>query len=134
MEEVARQLVEMEVQAAHAFNRGDLDRILECFDPDSFSGFSSTRYDRIRGLRALRRTFEFYRAEAENVDYTISRPEVQVHGGAAVVTFYWEVRLRGKKIRQTLHGRATHVYIQEQGRWRIVHEHFSKAVRGKGQE
>lgn len=134
MEEVARQLIEMEEQAARAFNRRDLERILEFFDPESFSGFSSTKFDRIHGLKDLRKTFEFYLGEAEQVDYSIAKPEVQVYGGAAVVTFYWQVKLRGKKLKQTLRGRATHVYIREEDRWRIVHEHFSKAVRGKGEE
>jgi len=134
MEEVARQLIEMEEQAARAFNRGDLDTILTFFHPQEFSGFSSTKYDRIHGLRELRKTFEFYLGEAEGVHYAISKPEVQLYGGAAVVTFYWEVRLRGKKLRETLHGRATHVYIEQEDRWRVVHEHFSKAVRGKGVE
>lgn len=134
METVTRQLIEIEVQSARAFNNEDLDTVLKFYDPDAFSGFSSTRYDRIHSLKDLRKTFEFYLHEAEKVEYSISKPEVQVHGGAAVVTFYWEVKLRGKKLKRTFRGRGTHVFIQEEGRWRIVHEHFSKAVRGKGEE
>lgn len=134
METVTRELLEMEVQAARAFNRGDIDDILTMFDPDSFTGFSSTKYDRIRGLKDLRRTFQFYCDEADELDYSISKPEVQVFGGSAVVTFYWQVRLRGSKIRETIRGRGTHVYIQEEGRWKVVHEHFSKSHRGKGDE
>lgn len=134
MEEIARQLIEMEEQAARAFNRRDLDRILEFFDPESFEGFSSTRYERIHGLKELRKTFEFYLSEAESVEYGISKPMVNVFGGSAVVTFYWQVKLRGKKIKQNIHGRGTHVYIQEQGRWRVVHEHYSKSHRGEGDE
>jgi len=134
METVTRELIEMEVQAARAFNRGDLTDLLATFNPDSFTGFSSIRYDRIHGLKDLRRTFEFYLDEAEEVDYSISTPEVQVHGGCAVVTFYWQVKLRGPKTRETIKGRGTHVYIQEENRWKIVHEHFSKPHRGKGDE
>ncbi len=134
METVTRELIEMEVQAARAFNRGDLQGVLHFFEPEEFTGFSSTQYDRIHGLKDLRRTFEFYLREATDVEYSIARPEVQVFGGSAVVTFYWEVKLRGPKIRENIHGRATHVYVQQEGRWRIVHEHFSKAVRGKGSE
>ncbi len=134
MESATRELIEMEVQAARAFNRGDLETILGMFDPDGFTGFSSTKYDRIHGLRELRRTFEFYMAEAEDLDYSISRPEVQVFGGSAVVTFYWQVKLRGPKIRETIKGRGTHLYVLEEGKWRVVHEHFSKSHRGRGDE
>lgn len=134
MESVTRELIEMEVQAARAFNRGDLETILGMFDPGDFTGFSSTKYDRIRGPRELRRTFEFYMGQAEDLDYSIGKPEVQVFGGSAVVTFYWQVKLRGPKIRETIKGRGTHVYVQEEGKWRVVHEHFSKSHRGRGDE
>ena len=134
MQTVAQELIAMEERAASAFNRRDLDAILQFFDPEEFTGFSSTRHERIRGLRSLRKTFEFYLSEAEKVDYSISKPEVQLYGGCGIVTFYWEVRLRARKIKQNLQGRATHVYIEEEGRWRVVHEHYSKAVRGKGSE
>ena len=134
MEALAKHLVEIEKRSATHFNRGELEAILEHFDPD-FTGFSSTRRDRISGLRALRRTFEFYRHEAERVEYSISKPEVRAFGGAAVVTFYWEVKLLGTrsgKRRQVIRGRGTHVFVQELGRWKIVHEHFSKATHGPG--
>lgn len=68
------------------------------------------------------------------VDYSISKPEVRIFGGCAVVTFYRQVSLRGPKIRETIKGRGTHVYVQEEGHWRIVHEDFSKSHRGKGDE
>lgn len=134
MEAIVRELIEKEVQAARAFNRGDLNDVLAVFDTESFTGFSSTRFDRIHGLRDLKRTFEFYQKEADEIDYSISKPEVQVHGGCAVVTFYWHVKLRGAKLNETIKGRGTHVYVQEEGQWRVVHEHFSKSHRGRGDE
>lgn len=134
MEETAKQLVEIEKRSAEHFNRGELDAILADYDPD-FVGFSSTRRERIHGLNSLRKTFEYYRREAERVEYSIGRPEVLLLGGTAVVTFYWEVKMRstrGGKRRQVIKGRGTHVFAQEAGRWKIVHEHFSKATHGPG--
>ena len=134
MEDIARHLAEIEKRSAEHFNRGELDRILEYYDPD-FVGFSSTKRDRIHGLKSLKKTFEFYRREAERVEYSISKPEVLVFGGAAIVTFYWEVKLvhtPGGKRKQVVKGRGTHVFVQEAGRWKIMHEHFSKATHEPG--
>jgi ketosteroid isomerase-like protein len=133
VEEIAQRLIEMENEMARAFNQRDLDRILALFDAGQFSGFSSTKYDRIRGLKALRKTFEYYLSEANRVSYSVRRPEVQVFGSTAVVTFYWQVKLSGG-LDQTIAGRGTHVYARQGRQWRVVHEHFSKAVRGKGDE
>lgn len=134
METVAHQLIEMERQGARAFNRKDIDAILAGYDSRSFTGFSSTRYERISGLRDLRRTFEFYVNEAEEVDYSVSKPKVQTWGKCAVLSFYWQVKLRGARFQETIKGRGTHVYVQERGRWKVVHEHFSKSHRGPGDE
>jgi len=52
----------------------------------------------------------------------VQQPQVQVNGGVAMATFYWEVDLgRGRRI----HGSGTHVFVRRGKDWRVVHEHFS---------
>jgi ketosteroid isomerase-like protein len=113
----------MEHQQAHAINRGDIRGATKMFDRD-FVGFSSTQHKRIRGLRALARTFRYYLRHAPDMKYSIAQPHVHVSGTTAVATFYWNVVLGGGR---KVHGRGTHVFARKGREWRVVHEHFSRA-------
>jgi ketosteroid isomerase-like protein len=106
-----------------AINRGDVRGALKLFDR-GFVGFSSTKHQRIRGLGALRKTFDYYLKRAPKLAYHMEQPLVSVSGGTAVATFYWRVQLgRGRKIQ----GRGTHVFSKQGKEWKVVHEHFSRA-------
>lgn len=118
-----RKILQLEVAQARSINQGDLRGALQMFDR-GFVGFSSTQHKRIRGLGALRKTFQYYLKRAPKLIYRIEQPHVSVNGGTAVATFYWTVQLgRGRKI----HGRGTHVFTRQGKNWRAVHEHFSRA-------
>src|SRR5260370_352594 len=85
---------------------------------------SSTKHERIRGLGALRKTFDYYLKKAPKLAYHMEQPHVSVNGGMAVATFYWSVQLGG---RHKIHGRGTHVFAKQGKEWKVVHEHFSRA-------
>ena len=123
MPSVSRQILQLEREQAEHFNQRQLRPILAQFDP-GFVGFSSTRHERIRGRRALEKTFLYYLRQSPRLTYRIAQPQVKVVGKLAVATFYWTVAL-GK--RGTIHGRGTHVFVKRARRWRILHEHFSRA-------
>ena len=119
----SQQILQLERAQARALNQRHLLGALQMFDR-GFVGFSSTRHKRIRGMGALRKTFEYYLKRAPKLTYQIKQPHVSVNGGTAVATFYWTVQLgRGRKI----HGRGTHVFTKQGKSWRVVHEHFSRA-------
>jgi len=124
--DLERELLSLEEEQVAAFNRRDVPAALASFSP-AIVGFSSTRHERVRGLEALRETFEYYLRQAEHVEYRISEPLVQAFGDTAVVSFYWTVTLSDGAHRREIHGRGTHVFHRENGHWRIVHEHFSRA-------
>ena len=118
-----QQILQLERAQIRAINAADVRGALQMFDR-GFVGFSSTQHKRIRGLSALRKTFDCYLKRAPKLTYHIEQPHVSVNGGAAVATFYWTVQLgRGHKI----HGRGTHVFSRHSKNWRVVHEHFSRA-------
>jgi len=120
---VKNQVLRLESEQVRAVNRGDVAGATRMFDR-SFSGFSSTRHERIAGLQALARTFHYYLEGAEKIAYRITRPKVHAGDGVAVVTFYWTVGLgRGRTVR----GRGTHVFVRKGRKWSVVHEHFSRA-------
>ncbi len=52
---------------------------------------------------------------------------VHVYGDAAWAEFYWDFAAKFRKDGSpiTSHGRETQVYRKEQGRWRLVHVHYS---------
>ena len=119
---IRKQILRAEREHARAFNRGDVRGALKMFDK-GFVGFSSTRHERIRGLGALKKTFHYYLI-APKMTYRIEQPRVHASGPTAVATFYWTVGLgKGRRVR----GRGTHVFARAGKKWRVVHEHFSRA-------
>ena len=123
MTSVEREILRLERQQVADFNRRDLDALVGQFEP-GFVGFSSTRYKRIAGRAALKKTFQHYLNQSPQVRYRIAEPRVQVFDGAAVVSFYWVVQLSpGHRVE----GRGSHVFIRRGDRWRIAHEHFSRS-------
>lgn len=120
---VRGQILQLEREQVRAINRGDLRGALKLFDR-GFVGFSSTKHQRIRGLGALRKTFDYYLKRAPKLAYHMEQPHVSVSGGTAVATFYWSVQL-GR--RHKIHGRGTHVFTKQGKEWKVVHEHFSRA-------
>ena len=113
----------LERQQVTDFNRRDLRALVRPFGP-GFAGFSSTKHKRISGRAALKKTFQHYLRQSPRVRYTLSQLRVQNLGKTAVASFYWTVTL-GK--RRRVHGRGTHVFLRRGRKWRIVHEHFSRA-------
>jgi ketosteroid isomerase-like protein len=120
---VRHEILRLEREQARAINRGDIPGATRMFD-QGFIGFSSTKQTRIRGLRALAKTFQYYLKRAPKMTYRIEQPRVHVTGRVAVATFYWTVRLGP---RRAVHGRATHVFVRTGRGWRVIHEHFSRA-------
>ncbi len=120
---IRKAILRLEREQARAINRGDVRGALSMFDK-GFVGFSSTRHERIRGLGALAKTFNYYLKRAPKMSFRIEQPQVHASGSTAVATFYWTVGLgKGRRIR----GRGTHVFARQGKNWRVVHEHFSRA-------
>jgi ketosteroid isomerase-like protein len=108
------------------FNAGKLEALLAHFHP-RVAGFSSTRQERITGRAAMRKTFDYYLHASPHMKYHIAQPQVHVYGDVAVATFYWTVELGTGRPRHAIRGRGSHVFARHNGKWLIVHEHFSRA-------
>lgn len=121
------EIIKIERECADAFNQQDLGKILDSFD-ESIFGFSSTRQERFIGKAELKKTFEYYFLQGDRVTYEITVPEVELIGDSlAICTFYWQVNIRDGSKSKEIPGRASHVYRNIGGQWKIVHEHFSRA-------
>lgn len=126
MATIEQEIIRLEEEMAAAFNKRDLDEVLSAFDA-GMVGFSSTTHDRIQSLEQLRKTFEYYLSEGETVEYEISDMLVKDFGTVAIASFHWLVTIQNGERTQHVPGRGTHVFLKKDGRWRIVHEHFSRA-------
>jgi ketosteroid isomerase-like protein len=126
MDSIEKQLVDIEKAIVKLFNKKDIASILKFFSPE-FSGFSSTRHERLTSLKQLKKTFLHYLEEGDPVKYSINGVKATIFGEGALTTFYWKVEIHKKKKVKTIEGRGSHMFIMMDSGWTIVHEHYSKA-------
>ena len=119
-------ILAIEKELVRDFNAGKTSDLLSHFHP-KVVGFSSTQQKRISGRGAMRKTFDYYRHASSKMKYAITKPQVQMFGNSAVVTFTWTVELGAGRPRHAIHGRGSHVFVRNGEKWQIVHEHFSRA-------
>jgi ketosteroid isomerase-like protein len=107
-------------QAAFArLAKGDVEGFLEASD-DEVDYFDPFLAERLDGLPALRTWYS--QALAEIVDrWEMVRPRVRVSGDMGVLTFQFVSCSKGRET----HWNTTEVYRKRQGRWKIVHSHWS---------
>jgi len=108
------------------FNAGNMESVLSHFHPRVI-GFSSTQQERVSGLGGMKKTFNYYRQASTHMKYQIVQPKVQLFGDTAIATFHWTVELGKGRPRHLIKGRGSHVLTHQDGKWLIVHEHFSRA-------
>jgi ketosteroid isomerase-like protein len=127
MDEIQREIVDIEKSIVKLFNQRKIKEILAFFSKE-FIGFSSTKHERIPNLTQLKKTFLHYLDEGDEVVYSIKNLKVKIYGESALSTFYWTVELTKKKKKtKIINGRGSHVFLILDGVWSIVHEHYSKA-------
>jgi ketosteroid isomerase-like protein len=126
MDEIQREIVNIEKSIVKLFNEQNIKEILQYFNKD-FVGFSSTKHERVTNLTQLKKTFLHYLEEGDTVTYKIQNLKVKIYGEAALTTFYWTVDINKKKKTKTINGRGSHVFLMMDSGWSIVHEHYSKA-------
>ncbi|NOZ03109.1 MAG: nuclear transport factor 2 family protein [FCB group bacterium] len=126
MSNIEKEIIQLEHDLANAFNSGDIEAVLRFFSPD-LVGFSSTTHERIEGLDALRKTFEYYLKEGSRVAFNISDIQVRDFDPLAIATFHWVVTIYHDGHDHRIPGRGTHVFQHSDTGWKIVHEHFSRA-------
>ncbi|MFQ5434617.1 MAG: YybH family protein [Anaerolineae bacterium] len=126
MTDLVNEIRQIEQDMACAFNDKDVEKFLSFFSAD-LVGFSSTTHDRIQGLDALKKTFEYYLQEGEKVEFSVSNVAVQTFGDVAVASFHWVVTIDDGNRIHDIPGRGTHVFYKKNHKWLVVHEHFSRA-------
>ena len=118
-------ITDIEKTIVKYFNERNVSGIIGFFIKN-FTGFSSTRHERLTNLAQLRKTFLYYLHEGDKVTYSINNLKAHIYGELALTTFYWKVTIRKGKKTKSVNGRGSHVFLMQDESWKIVHEHYSK--------
>lgn len=109
----------LERAAMERWAKGDPDGFIELLDPE-VTFCDGTLAERADGLDVVRPLYEAERGRpACTVEFI--RPKVQLAGECAVLTF--TLITRDAQDRRRYHG--TEVFRRRDGRWRIIHGHYS---------
>ena len=122
----ADQIIAMERAALDRWGNGDPQGYLEIYAPDA-TYFDPTLEARVDGLESLNRLLVPWTGKIKIDRYEILNPNVQWHGDAAVLTFNivnYRQQPDGSG-RLLARWNTTEIYSRVNGRWRIVHSHFS---------
>ncbi len=107
-------------------NKCDFDLLIPYIAEDAVYWFSNGSY---RGIQAIRKAFEDTWNTIKNEKYTIRDIEwltVTDTSAMSIYTFHSDGFVDGRK--QEYIGRGTNILQKKAGKWKIVHEHLSKAL------
>ena len=80
-----QEILQVEKAMVREFNAGNMESVLSHFHPRVI-GFSSTQQERVSGLEAMKKTFNYYRQASPHMKYQIAQPKVQLFGDTAIAT------------------------------------------------
>ncbi len=126
LEGVADELMILERAAMERWRKGDPWGFTEISAPE-VTYFDTSTPSRLDGLEALKA--EYARREGK-IHYDVMEfidPKVQVHGDAAVLSYrFFNTHLNSDgSIASRIPWNCTEVYFKTQGKWEIVHTHWS---------
>lgn len=119
-------IVAMERAALDRWGAGDPRGYLEIMAPD-VTYFDPSQEQRVDGLRAMTDLLVSWTGKIKVDRYDMVSPIVQRHGDAAILTFNLvSYRRRADGTEHVIaHWNSTEAYARIDGRWRIVHSHWS---------
>lgn len=118
-------VIALERQALDRWGRGDPGGYLEIYAPE-VTYFDPQRERRVDGLDALTKLFEPIKGLVKTDRYEMIGPKVYHDGNLAVLSFNLETYGSvGGGPTTMVPWNVTSVYALIDGRWKIVHHHFS---------
>lgn len=122
----ANEIIAMERAALDRWGNGDPQGYLEIMAPE-VTYFDPTQDTRVDGLQAMKGLLVPLTGKIKVDRYDMINPAVQRHGDAAVLTFNLvSYRRRADGTEQpVVRWNSTETYARVDGRWRIIHSHWS---------
>ncbi len=126
-DKLAETILALEQAALERWNRGDVDGSLELYAEDVtfFDPITETRLD---GREAVARYFrQFFEGKLNILRSDLPNPQVIVGGDMAVLTYNLANFSRGADGAEVAGTpwNSTQVYRRIEGKWRVVHVHWS---------
>ncbi len=125
--DAASEIIALERKALDGLAAGNLDPLLAACDAE-VTYFHVMTQQRLDGLASLKTLVEPYRGQSLYDSYEMFEPKVQVVGDAAVLS-YILVQRRGST---SSRWNGTQVYQKKDGRWRVIHTHWSQTAPAPG--
>lgn len=120
MDESATTIISMERKALDRWSKGDPDGFLQISD-SSVVYFDPFIERRLNGRDELKKLYEQVRGKIHIDSYQMIEPKVQVAGEFAVLTYNFVSHDSEAMMRWN----TTEVYRRKEGKWRIIHTHWS---------
>jgi len=122
VDDSAAEIIALEKAMLDRWGTGDTDSFLELAAPD-ITYFDPSMEKRLDGREAFEKFLAPLKGTFRVPRYEIIDPKVQVYGGAAVLSYNMiDYDETGKN---TFRMNVTEVYARHDGRWALVHSHFS---------
>ena len=126
-DDVAGVIIAMTRAGLDRWGKGDIQGPLELYAP-GITYFDPVQEKRLDGIEAMRKIYAPFAGKLKIGHYEMIDPKVQRYGGVAILTF----NLIDDVIRQPsgpgnirVPWNCTQVWTQIDGKWRVVHEHWS---------
>jgi len=122
---VADTVIALERAALDRWGRGDPQGYIETYAPDItyFDPFTEKRVDGIEAMKAMLKPFV---GKIKIDRYEMLNPKVQSAGDVAVLSFNLTSHVRNPDgSPRQVHWNSTEVYRRMEGKWKIVHNHWS---------
>lgn len=107
-----------------AVERGDVDRYASHVHPD-FTAFGENDVYLAEGKQLEVSGMADYMKRARAVHTEMHQPRVTVRGDVAWITYYWTDSGTIGGERFTSRGKSTRVFVKENGRWLVIHGHYT---------
>ena len=124
-ESISEEIIANERAALDRYGKGDPWGFTE-ISADEVTYFDTGTEKRIDGIEALRQLYAPREGKIKIDRYEMLNPKVQTHGDIAVLTFNLidYVRSPDGSFKE-VHWNATEVYCHINGKWQIIHTHWS---------
>jgi ketosteroid isomerase-like protein len=119
-----KEIIALERSALDKWSQGNTIGYVDISADDvTLFEFTEGEQQRVEGLEALRKYLAPLGAQIPPHTYDIVNPKVQVYGNTAILTFHWKASTTdGKPLPKW---KTTSVYLWKDGKWRMVHAHWS---------
>lgn len=118
------EIIALERSALDKWSQGNTHGYIDIGAEDvTWFDFKPGAQPRIEGLDSVRNYIASFAGQIPLHTYDLVNPKVQVYGNTAILTFHWKASTTDGK---ALEGwKVTSVYHRENGKWSMVHAHWS---------